>query len=141
MLAVVREERLQHNALRTGEYLLEQLRSLQPEHPFLGDVRGMGLMVGIECVTDASTKRAAPHMAHYIRVRGSFTCLTDSILMYSHNMISYICVISHISVMCVIMGSYVHSVGKVDDLIERSDAIGWTSMKQLLLIPQSVVWA
>ena len=69
MLAVVKEEGLQRNALLTGEYLLEQLRSLQPEYPFLGDVRGMGLMVGFECVTDGATKQAAPQMARFMRVR------------------------------------------------------------------------
>ena len=71
VLAVLEEDRLQENALRVGEYLLAKLRALQVLHPFLGDVRGLGLMVGIECVTDGVTKSAAPVMARYIRVRCS----------------------------------------------------------------------
>lgn len=69
VLAVLKEERLQDNALHTGSYLISQLKTLQGDYPFLGDVRGLGLMVGIECVTDGATKRAAPVMARYIRVR------------------------------------------------------------------------
>lgn len=66
---MLKEERLQDNALITGDYLITQLKALQVDQPFLGDVRGLGLMVGIECVTDGATKRAAPLMARYIRVQ------------------------------------------------------------------------
>lgn len=69
VLAVLKEERLQDNAHHTGKYLISQLKTLQGDYPFLGDVRGLGLMVGIECVTDGATKSAAPVMARYIRVR------------------------------------------------------------------------
>ncbi len=69
VLKVIEEERLQHHALKTGEYLMQRLRDLQPDFDFLGDVRGLGLMVGIECVTDSASKRHAPVMAAWIRVR------------------------------------------------------------------------
>ena len=69
MLKVIEEERLQHHALKTGEHLMQLLRGLQQEFDFLGDVRGLGLMVGIECVTDSASKRHAPVMAAWIRVR------------------------------------------------------------------------
>ena len=72
MLKVIEEERLQHHALKTGEYLMQRLRDLQREFDFLGDVRGLGLMVGIECVTDSASKRQAPVMAAWIRVRRCF---------------------------------------------------------------------
>ena len=69
MLKVIEEERLQHHALKTGEYLMQRLLELQSDFDFLGDVRGLGLMVGIECVTDSASKRHAPVMAAWIRVR------------------------------------------------------------------------
>jgi 4-aminobutyrate aminotransferase-like enzyme len=48
VLRVVREEGLQENALRTGEYLKTALRNMQDEFTFLGDIRGQGLFLGIE---------------------------------------------------------------------------------------------
>ncbi len=68
VLRVIEEEKLQHHALKTGEYLMQRLRELQRDFDFLGDVRGLGLMVGIECVTDSGSKRHAPVMAAWIRV-------------------------------------------------------------------------
>jgi len=42
-----------------GAHLLESLSSLKDKHPLIGDVRGKGLMVGIECVKDRTTKERA----------------------------------------------------------------------------------
>lgn len=50
---VIREEGLLENAQRQGALLLERLRALQREFPVIGDVRGMGLMVGVEFTTSA----------------------------------------------------------------------------------------
>jgi len=47
------------NAEVVGAYLLESLASLKDKHPLIGDVRGKGLMVGIECVKDRTTKERA----------------------------------------------------------------------------------
>ncbi len=47
-IEVLLEERLPENALRQGERLMSALRALQAEHPVIGDVRGLGLMVGVE---------------------------------------------------------------------------------------------
>ncbi len=51
---VIREEGLLENATRMGAYLVERLRELQTELPVIGDVRGMGLMIGTEFTADAS---------------------------------------------------------------------------------------
>ncbi|MCX7683206.1 MAG: aminotransferase class III-fold pyridoxal phosphate-dependent enzyme [Anaerolineae bacterium] len=48
---VIREEGLLENAQRQGTLLLHRLRELQREFPLLGDVRGLGLMVGAEFTT------------------------------------------------------------------------------------------
>jgi 4-aminobutyrate aminotransferase len=50
-LAVMREERLPENAARMGDILIAGLREIQADHPVIGDVRGLGLMVATEFVT------------------------------------------------------------------------------------------
>jgi 4-aminobutyrate aminotransferase len=53
------EEGLIENAARLGEYILGQLKGLQKRFPLIGDVRGKGLMIGIELVKDPGTKEKA----------------------------------------------------------------------------------
>jgi 4-aminobutyrate aminotransferase len=54
-IRVLRDEGLVENAARMGEHLMERLRAVQREHPAIGDVRGLGLMVAVEFnVPDAS---------------------------------------------------------------------------------------
>jgi len=49
---VIKQENLQENARVIGNYLLGQLKLLQKKHPLIGDVRGCGLFIGVELVTD-----------------------------------------------------------------------------------------
>jgi 4-aminobutyrate aminotransferase len=53
VLRVIAEENLVEKSRVQGEYLQGQLRALQKKYPLIGDVRGLGLMVGIELVADA----------------------------------------------------------------------------------------
>jgi 4-aminobutyrate aminotransferase len=53
------EEELMANATLQGEHLLHGLRDLQDRYECMGDVRGMGLMVGVELVRDRETKERA----------------------------------------------------------------------------------
>ncbi len=50
------KEGLIENAARTGEFILSRLRTMQKSHRLMGDVRGLGLMIGIELVQDRETK-------------------------------------------------------------------------------------
>ena len=59
VLDVIEEEDLADRARRLGDYLLARLRELQGEHEEIGDVRGRGLLVGMELVEDRSSRRPA----------------------------------------------------------------------------------
>lgn len=47
------------NASHVGEFILNRLREIQKEHPSMGCVRGKGLMIGVEFITDAVSKSPA----------------------------------------------------------------------------------
>jgi len=53
------KEQLVANAAAVGEHLMNGIRSLQEKHQIIGDVRGRGLMIGIELVRDRRTKERA----------------------------------------------------------------------------------
>jgi 4-aminobutyrate aminotransferase len=53
------EEKYIDNSARMGEHLLKRLKDWPEQHPLVGDVRGRGLMVGIELVKDRATKEFA----------------------------------------------------------------------------------
>jgi alanine-glyoxylate transaminase / (R)-3-amino-2-methylpropionate-pyruvate transaminase len=59
VMDVIVEEGLQENARILGARLLEGLRRLQRRHTLVGDVRGLGLMLGVELVSDPSTRTPA----------------------------------------------------------------------------------
>jgi alanine-glyoxylate transaminase/(R)-3-amino-2-methylpropionate-pyruvate transaminase len=59
VLEVIEREKLQENSLRLGQRILDGLRKLQGKHAVIGEVRGKGLMLGIEMVKDRTTKEPA----------------------------------------------------------------------------------
>jgi 4-aminobutyrate aminotransferase len=52
-------EHLVANAATVGEHLMWGIRTLQQKHTLIGDIRGLGLMIGIELVRDRQTKERA----------------------------------------------------------------------------------
>jgi 4-aminobutyrate aminotransferase len=60
VLRVIEEEDLRTNAAEVGAYFRGRLEELKDKHAAVGDVRGMGLMQGLELVEDRETKQPAP---------------------------------------------------------------------------------
>jgi 4-aminobutyrate aminotransferase-like enzyme/Ser/Thr protein kinase RdoA (MazF antagonist) len=74
VLDVLRDEDLQANARRMGDYFMQTLHELQLRHPLIGDVRGKGLFLGVDLVTDRDSRkpatRQADHIVNRLRERG-----------------------------------------------------------------------
>ena len=59
-IQIMEDEDLPGNSARMGAYLLDGLKELQEKHAMIGDVRGLGLMCGMELVRDRDTKETYP---------------------------------------------------------------------------------
>jgi len=69
VLEILREEDLANRALKAGGIILQRLHKLQEKSPYLGDVRGRGLVIGMEMVADKKTKEPAPKLAQELVLR------------------------------------------------------------------------
>jgi 4-aminobutyrate aminotransferase len=63
---VIRDEKLCENSEKIGVYMRKRLIELMDEHPSIGDVRGIGLLIGIEIVKDREKKIPDPGTANAI---------------------------------------------------------------------------
>ncbi|KAF3448864.1 hypothetical protein FNV43_RR09580 [Rhamnella rubrinervis] len=59
VLRVIEKEKLQENAFVVGSHLKDRLTALMDKYELIGDVRGRGLMLGVELVTDRQLKTPA----------------------------------------------------------------------------------
>ena len=72
-IEIIEAEGLVENAAASGEYLMESLSTLTGDHPIVGDVRGLGLLCGIELVSDRTTKAGfGPDVALADRLTAKF---------------------------------------------------------------------
>ncbi|MDI7861945.1 aminotransferase class III-fold pyridoxal phosphate-dependent enzyme [Rhizobiaceae bacterium n13] len=66
VLDVIEGENLRRNALEVGNHLMAGFREMATRHEAIGDVRGMGLFLGIELVTNRKTKAPATELARAV---------------------------------------------------------------------------
>jgi 4-aminobutyrate aminotransferase-like enzyme len=59
---IMKREHLVENALRMGNLMMSRLREIKEKSPHVGDVRGMGLVMGVELVKDKKSKEPAPDL-------------------------------------------------------------------------------
>jgi 4-aminobutyrate aminotransferase-like enzyme len=69
VLDVIRQEKLQENARKVGAYFKSRLEETKKISPLVGDVRGLGLFLGIELVLDRATLAPATAEASYVAER------------------------------------------------------------------------
>lgn len=69
VLEVIKEEKLLENANKQGAYALKRLGELQERCEIVGDVRGKGLMIGVELVEDKESKKPAVQKAVQVITR------------------------------------------------------------------------
>lgn len=69
VLEIIEREKLQENSLTIGSRLLAGLNQLKEKHKLIGDVRGKGLMLGVELVKDRQSKEPAKEASAQILER------------------------------------------------------------------------
>ena len=69
VIDVIREEKLLENATKQGNYIMKWLEDVKEEQEIVGDVRGKGLMIGLEFVKDKQTKNAGIDQAREVMIR------------------------------------------------------------------------
>ncbi len=65
-IRVIEEQNLAENARQVGSYALERMNAMKADHPLIGDVRGLGLLMGMELVRDRKTRERAPDAAEAV---------------------------------------------------------------------------
>jgi alanine-glyoxylate transaminase/(R)-3-amino-2-methylpropionate-pyruvate transaminase len=87
VLDVIDREKLQANALQIGNQILAGLEGLKAKHGLIGDVRGKGLLLGIELVKDRTTKEpATAECAHVMEACRDMGLLVGKGGLYGHTM-------------------------------------------------------
>jgi len=63
---MMKRDHPEQNALHVGAIMKKRLQEMQEKCPYVGDVRGMGLVMGVELVKDKKTKEPAPDLTHIL---------------------------------------------------------------------------
>uniref|UniRef100_H3B5G3 Ethanolamine-phosphate phospho-lyase n=1 Tax=Latimeria chalumnae TaxID=7897 RepID=H3B5G3_LATCH len=66
VLDVIEKEDLRENAIRVGNYLMDLLKEQKEKHPLIGDIRGVGLFVGVDLVKNRERRTPATAEAQHV---------------------------------------------------------------------------
>jgi 4-aminobutyrate aminotransferase len=69
VINVIKEEKLLENAEKQGNYFIKRLQDVKKKQEIVGDVRGKGLMIGVEFVEDKETKKPGADQAREVMLR------------------------------------------------------------------------
>ena len=69
-IEIIERENILENTRKMGAYLVEGIRKLQHKYPQIGDVRGVGLHIGVEFVKDPDSREADINLAVNVRTEG-----------------------------------------------------------------------
>lgn len=108
VFAALEHQALQENARVVGEYALGLFKDLQSRHEVIGDVRGRGLMIGMELVKDRDTKEPAAELTNAIA-----DDLADAVIVSKSG--AHANVLRLVPPLCL-------EAGDADEVIERIDA-------------------
>jgi len=85
VLDIFEKENLVENSRKMGAYMKERLDKMAAKCPYLGDVRGQGLIMGLEFVKDKKTREPAPELVRAVIDRGAAKgLLVGSVGMYGN---------------------------------------------------------
>jgi ornithine--oxo-acid transaminase len=120
-LSVLDSEKLIDKAASLGERLLRELSALVPRYEFLRDVRGKGLMIGIEFGPPRSLKLKASWHALEASHEGLFSQLITMPLFKEHNILSQVA--AHASHTIKLLPPFVISEADCDHIVQAFDAV------------------
>lgn len=66
-IEIMQRDKLPEMAHKKGDYFMKKLRAMKEEYPLIGDIRGKGLMIGIELVKDRERKTPAKEETRFVR--------------------------------------------------------------------------
>jgi adenosylmethionine-8-amino-7-oxononanoate aminotransferase len=116
VMNVIRDEGLCDNAAAMGAVLKEGLLALAKRHPVIGDVRGRGLLLGIELVKDRDTREPFPAEKN-MNLRLTAECRKQGLILYPRRCINGLAG-DHLTVAPpLIVGQ-----NQVNDILNRLDA-------------------
>ncbi|XP_074068328.1 5-phosphohydroxy-L-lysine phospho-lyase isoform X2 [Macrotis lagotis] len=78
VLDVLEKEHLQAHATHVGDFLMGLLNQQKAKHPIIGDVRGVGLFIGVDLIKDEATRAPATEEADYLvsRLKDAYILLS-----------------------------------------------------------------
>ncbi|XP_078532712.1 ethanolamine-phosphate phospho-lyase [Lissotriton helveticus] len=112
VLDIIEKEDLQGNAIRVGDYLIEQLNDQREKHPLIGDIRGTGLFVGVDLVKDRQKRTPATAEAQHV----IYKLKEEGILLSADG--PYRNILKFKPPMCFTKEDVKHVVNKIDEILQ-----------------------
>ncbi len=114
----LKEHNLVEQCAKRGDYLKGEMEKLMKTHPTIGDVRGKGLMIGIELVKDKATRECFAIEAKY-STQVTDECLNQNMLIES----SSGCNKGQSGDMLMLAPAFVITEKEIDKIVERLDNV------------------